>query len=185
MQTVHLRDQLAGITAVVDDIIRRSKPRLAGRLGSDDAVHLVRRQAEVEILPLAEAEKIGVITYSPLGGGLLTGKYLAGVPADSRKAKGAASFRDNYVTDANLEKIRQLGAIAQRRGQTLAQMALAWVLRDPQVSSALIGASKISQLEENVAALANLSFSPEELAEIDLWAKDADLNIWAASSTAG
>ena len=85
----------------------------------------------------------------------------------------------------NLQKIAQLGKIAERRGQSLAQMALAWVLRHPQVTSALIGASKISQIDENVAALTNLSFAADELAEIDVWATDADLNIWAASSTAG
>ena len=84
-----------------------------------------------------------------------------------------------------MERIQSLMKIAERRGQSLAQMALAWVLRHPQVTSALIGASRISQLEENVAALNNLAFTPEELAEIDHWAADANLNIWAASSAAG
>ena len=168
----------------------REASQLLKELGVPCVIHqpsysLLNRWIEDDLLDTLKDQGIGCIVFSPLAQGLLTGKYLAGVPADSRKAKGAASFRDNYVTDANLEKIRQLGAIAARRGQSLAQMALAWVLRDAQVSSALIGASKISQLEENVAALANLSFSPDELAEIDVWAKDADLNIWAASSTAG
>ena len=168
----------------------REASQLLKDLGVPCVIHqpsysLLNRWIEDDLLDTLKDQGIGCIVFSPLAQGLLTGKYLAGVPADSRKAKGAASFRDNYVTDANLEKIRQLGAIAARRGQSLAQMALAWVLRDAQVSSALIGASKISQLEENVAALANLSFSPDELAEIDVWAKDADLNIWAASSTAG
>ena len=146
---------------------------------------MLNRWIEKDLLATLEDLGIGCIVFSPLAQGLLTGKYLAGVPADSRKAKGAPSFRENYLTAANLEKIRHLAAIAQRRGQSLAQMALAWVLRHPQVSSALIGASKISQLEENIAALSKLTFSPEELAEIDLWASEADLNIWAASSTAG
>lgn len=146
---------------------------------------MLNRWVETDLLNTLEEEGIGCIVFSPLAQGLLTGKYLGGVPADSRKAKGAPSFRENYLEDSTLEKIRNLAAIAERRGQTLAQMALAWVLRDPRVTSALIGASRISQLEENVAALSNLSFSAEELAEIDLWASDAGLNIWAASSTAG
>ena len=115
----------------------------------------------------------------------MTGKYLAGVPAESRKGRGAASFRDEHLTEANLERVRQLAAIAEGRGQSLAQMALAWVLRRPAVSSALIRASRISQLEENVAALDKLHFSAEELVAIDRWACDSDLNIWAASSDAG
>ena len=146
---------------------------------------MLNRWIEKDLLATLKEEGVGCIVFSPLAQGLLTGKYLAGVPADSRKARGAPSFRENYLTAANLEKIRHLAAIAARRGQSLAQMALAWVLRDPQVSSALIGASKISQLEENIAALSNPSFSPEELAEIDIWASDADLNIWSASSQAG
>jgi L-glyceraldehyde 3-phosphate reductase len=146
---------------------------------------MLNRWIEDDLLDTLKDLGVGCIVFSPLAQGLLTGKYLAGVPAGSRKARGAPSVRDNYVTPSNLEKIGKLAAIAQRRGQSLAQMALAWVLRDPQVSSALIGASKISQLEENVAALSRIAFSPDELAEIDLWASDADLNIWAASSRAG
>ena len=146
---------------------------------------MLNRWIEHDLLDTLKDENMGCIVFSPLAQGLLTGKYLAGVPADSRKAKGAPSFRDNYLTASTLEKIQHLAAIAERRGQSLAQMALAWVLRHPQVTSALIGASKISQLEENIAALSNLSFSLEELAEIDVWASDADLNIWAASSSAG
>jgi L-glyceraldehyde 3-phosphate reductase len=146
---------------------------------------MLNRWIEEDLLDTLKDEGIGCIVFSPLAQGLLTGKYLAGVPADSRKARGVPAFRDNYLTPSNLEKIRHLADIAERRGQTLAQMALAWVLRHPQVTSALIGASRISQLEENIAALSNLSFSPEELAEIDLWASDADLNLWVASSSAG
>ena len=146
---------------------------------------MLNRWIEDDLLDTLKDQGIGCIVFSPLAQGLLTGKYLAGVPADSRKAKGAPSFRENYLSASNREKIDQLASIAQRRGQSLAQMALAWVLRDTQVSSALIGASKISQLEENVAALSNLNFATEELAEIDLWARESELNIWAASSTAG
>ncbi len=146
---------------------------------------MLNRWIEEDLLDTLDEDGIGCIVFSPLAQGLLTGKYLGGIPADSRKAKSAPSFRDNFLTPANLEKIQHLSDIAQRRGQSLAQMALSWALRDSRVTSALIGASKISQLEENIAVLSNLSFSPEELAEIDVWAKDADLNIWAASSSAG
>lgn len=168
----------------------REAAQLLKAMGVPCVIHqpsysMLNRWIEGDLLDTLKDQGIGCIVFSPLAQGLLSGKYRGGVPADSRKAKGAASFRDNYVTESNLEKIGQLAAIAERRGQTLAQMALAWVLRQPQVSSALIGASKISQLEENVAALANLNFTPDELAEIDLWAKDADLNIWAESSSAG
>ena len=145
---------------------------------------MLNRWIEPELLPALQEEGMGCIVFSPLAQGLLTGKYQQGIPADSRKAKGAASFRDNYITPETLERIQKLSEIAARRGQSLAQMALAWVLRHPQVSSALIGASRISQLEENIAALSNLAFSAEEVAEIDTWAKDAGLNIWSASSNA-
>lgn len=146
---------------------------------------LLNRWIEEDLLDTLKDEGMGSVVFSPLAQGLLTGKYLAGVPTDSRKAKGAASFRDNYLEPATLERIRPLMEIAARRRQSLAQMALTWVLRHPQVTSALIGASKISQLEENVAALNDLDFTPEELAEIDRWAGEANLNIWSASSKAG
>ena len=146
---------------------------------------MLNRWIEGDLLDTLGDEGIGCIVFSPLAQGLLSGKYLGGVPADSRKAKGAPAFRANYLDADALEKVRNLADIARRRGQSLAQMAIAWVLRDPRVTSALIGASRISQLEENVAALANLSFSAEELAEIDRWASDAGLNIWAESSTSG
>ena len=146
---------------------------------------LLNRWIEDDLLDTLKFEEIGCIVFSPLAQGLLTGKYLEGVPADSRKGKGTPSFRENYLAPPTMERIQRLMAIAERRGQSLAQMALAWVLRHPQVTSALIGASRLSQLEENVAALKNLEFAPEELAEIDHWAADANLNIWAASSAAG
>jgi len=168
----------------------REAAAILKRMGVPCVLHqpsysLLNRWIEEDLLDTLRDEAIGCIVFSPLAQGLLTGKYLAGVPADSRKAKGTASFRDNYLEASTLERIRPLMEIAEWRGQTLAQMALAWVLRQPQVTSALIGASRISQLEENVAALHRLDFSPEELAEIDRWASDANLNIWAASSNAG
>ena len=146
---------------------------------------MLNRWVEPELLGALDDEGIGCIVFSPLAQGLLTGKYLGGIPADSRKAKGAASFRENHLNESTLESVRNLAEVAKRRNQSLAQMALAWVLRDPRITSALIGASRISQLEENVQALSNLSFSTEELAEIDKWANDAGLNIWVESSTAG
>ncbi len=146
---------------------------------------MLNRWIEDSLLDTLNDEGIGCIVFSPLAQGLLTGKYLDGVPAESRKAKGAPSFRDEHLTEANLERIRHLAQIAAARGQSLAQMALAWALRHSTVTSALIGASRISQLEENVAALGNLQFSDDELAAIDRWALDSNLNIWAASSNAG
>ncbi|MDK9698042.1 MAG: L-glyceraldehyde 3-phosphate reductase [Siculibacillus sp.] len=122
----------------------------------------------------------GVIAFTPLAQGLLTGKYLAGVPADARVNKpGGGSLRPAHLSEENLERVRALAKIAERRGQSLAQMAIAWVLRDPRVTSALIGASSVRQIEENVAALDRPLFSPEELAEIDLHAVDAGISLWA------
>ena len=121
--------------------------------------------------------------FSPLGQGMLTEKYLDGVPADSRAAEGRFLKRD-FLTDENLARVRALAEIAQRRGQSLAQMAIAWTLRDPRVTSALIGASSVEQLEQNVAALENLDFSDAELAEIDRHAVDSGINLWAPSSDA-
>lgn len=168
----------------------REASALLKRMGVPCVIHqpsysMLNRWVETDLLGALDDEGIGCIVFSPLAQGLLTGKYLGGIPADSRKAKGAPSFRENYLSDSALESVRNLAEVAKRRGQSLAQMALAWVLRDPRVTSALIGASRISQLEENVAALSNLTFAADELAEIDQWANDAGLNIWAESSTAG
>ncbi len=110
---------------------------------------------------------IGIIAFCPLAQGLLTPKYLSGIPADSRAASATGFLRPDDVTPQRVEKARKLAAIAQARGQSLPQMALAWVLRDPRVTSALIGASRSEQIRENVGALANLAFSDEELAAID------------------
>jgi L-glyceraldehyde 3-phosphate reductase len=112
---------------------------------------------------------------------LLTDKYLQGVPDDSRVVRGNYFSRD-LITDENLERVRALNDIAQRRGQSLAQMAIAWVLRNARVTSALIGASSVKQLEQNVAALERLDFTDEELAEIDRHAEEGGINIWAQSS---
>ena len=124
---------------------------------------------------------VGCITFSPLAQGMLTDKYLGGIPAGSRAARGEA-FSPELLTDEALERIRALNEIAAGRGQSLAQLALAWTLRDPRVTSTLIGASSVEQLEANVAALDRLDFSEDELAEIDRYAVDSGINIWARSS---
>lgn len=123
----------------------------------------------------------GCIVFSPLAQGLLTDRYLRGVPDDSRAAH-PGSFDRAMLTDENLAKVRALNEIAAGRGQSLAQMAIAWVLRDSRVTSALIGASSVAQLEANVAALADASFSDDELAAIDRYATESGINLWAASS---
>jgi L-glyceraldehyde 3-phosphate reductase len=114
---------------------------------------------------------------------MLTDRYLGGIPEDSRAAQNHFLKKD-FISDENMAAVRALNEIAQRRGQALAQMAIAWVLRDPRVTSALIGASSVKQLETNVAALDNLEFSDEELAQIDGHAVDAGINIWEESSFA-
>jgi L-glyceraldehyde 3-phosphate reductase len=124
---------------------------------------------------------IGSIVFSPLAQGMLTTKYLKGVPEDSRASQGK-SLMPEFLNDNNLANIRALNEIAEKRGQTLAQMAIAWVLRGGRVTSALIGASRVSQVEDCVGALANLDFTDAELAEIDSYAREADINLWAASA---
>jgi L-glyceraldehyde 3-phosphate reductase len=124
----------------------------------------------------------GCIAFSPLAQGMLTAKYLDGVPADSRMAEGS-SLSTDLLTEQNLTHIRELNTIAQRRGQTLAQLALAWALRDERVTSLVIGASSVKQLEDSLGALATPSFSDEELAEIDGFAVEGGIDLWRGSST--
>jgi len=144
---------------------------------------LLNRWIEHELLDVLKSEGAGAIVFSPLGQGLLTGKYIDGVPADSRIRRGNY-FSSDLLTNENLERVRDLGRIAERRGQSLAQLAIAWVLRDPRVTTALLGASSVAQLDENVKALDQLDFDADELAEIDHHAVDGGVNIWAASSDA-
>jgi L-glyceraldehyde 3-phosphate reductase len=126
----------------------------------------------------------GSIAFSPLAQGLLTDKYLNGVPGDARINKpGGDSLKQEHLSATNLEHVRKLNELARRRGQSLAQMALAWALRGNRVTSVLIGASRAEQVKENVGALKNLAFSPEELAEIDQHAKDGGINLWLKPST--
>ncbi len=142
---------------------------------------MLNRWIEDELLDTLADEGIGCIGFSPLAQGLLSERYLHGIPEGSRAAR-PSPLSPEMITDETLAKIRALAEIASRRGQTLAQMALAWTLRDPRVTSTLAGASSVAQLEQNVAALDRLDFSPEELTEIDRYATDSDINIWAASS---
>jgi L-glyceraldehyde 3-phosphate reductase len=133
------------------------------------------------LLDTLEAVGAGCIAFSPLAQGLLTDRYLDGIPADSRVATGGAMSRD-MLTEDNLAHVRALADLAGERGQSLAQMALAWALRDPRMTSLVIGASSVTQLEADLAALDNLAFAEAELDAIDKSATDADINLWAASS---
>ena len=160
------------------------------RLGTPAIIHqpsysiLNRWTEEDQLLDALEEEGMGCISFSPLSQGLLTDKYLKGVPADSRAGKGSNSWRPTFLSKENLACVRALNRLADKRGQTPAQMALAWVLRDKRMTSALIGASRVEQIVDAVGALDNLTFSEAELAEIDKRARDAGVNIWKRSSTA-
>ncbi|SEI50803.1 L-glyceraldehyde 3-phosphate reductase [Paraburkholderia diazotrophica] len=146
--------------------------------------NMLNRWIEKDLLGALEETGSGAIAFTPLAQGLLTNKYLNGVPDDARVNKaGGGSLKQEHLSAQNIERVRKLNDIAQRRGQSLAQMALAWTLRDPRVTSALIGASKAEQVRENVAALKNLSFTKEELAEIDSHATEGGVNLWEKPST--
>jgi len=144
---------------------------------------LLNRWIEPDLLDVLGREGVGCIVFSPLAQGMLTGRYLDGIPEDSRAAR-EGSLSQSMLSEENLARIRALNEIAQRRGQSLAQLALAWTLRDPRVTSTLIGASSVAQLEDNVGALTNLAFDDEELAEIDRYAEESGINIWERSSSA-
>jgi L-glyceraldehyde 3-phosphate reductase len=146
--------------------------------------NMLNRWIEHELLDALGELGSGCIAFTPLAQGLLTSKYLNGVPGDARINKpGGGSLQESHLSAENLEHVRKLNEIAQRRGQSLAQMALAWVLRDTRVTSALIGASRPEQVRENVGALANLAFSSEEIAEIDRYATEGGINLWEKPST--
>ncbi len=158
------------------------------RLGTPLLIHqpsysMLNRWIEPELVDALKDEGIGCIVFSPLAQGMLTDRYLGGVPEGSRASHPGSMSVERMLTEGNLAKIRALNQVAQRRGQTLAQMAIAWVLRDPVVTSALVGASSVEQLEQNLAALNKLEFSAEELKEIDRHATESGINIWAASSS--
>jgi L-glyceraldehyde 3-phosphate reductase len=160
--------------------------RILRELGAPALIHqpsysMINRWIEDGLLDVLDQEGMGCIAFSPLAQGMLTDRYLNGVPEGSRASENSSLTRE-WLTDENLGKIRSLRDIAARRGQSLAQMALAWTLRDTRVTSTLIGVSTVAQLEDNVAALDNLSFAPEELAEIDRYATESGINLWANSS---
>jgi L-glyceraldehyde 3-phosphate reductase len=142
---------------------------------------MLNRWIEPDLLDTLGELGVGCIVFSPLAQGMLTDKYLDGIPEGSRATRGS-TLSPSLITDEALGKIRALNEIAQRRGQTLAQMAVAWTLRDPRITSALVGASSVEQLEANVGALDNLEFTDEELFEIDRYATESDINLWAKSS---
>jgi L-glyceraldehyde 3-phosphate reductase len=143
---------------------------------------LLNRWIEEDLLDVLGREGVGCIVFSPLAQGMLTDRYLNGIPENSRAARGG-SLSPDMLSEDNLAHIRALNEIAASRGQSLAQLALAWTLRDPRVTSTLIGASSVAQLEDNVGALQRLDFSDEELAAIDQRAVDAGINIWERSSS--
>lgn len=171
----------AGKTRELAALLREWKVPL---LIHQPAYNLFNRWVEKDLLATTEELGTGVIAFTPLAQGLLTDKYLAGVPADARVNRpGGASLRPEHLAEANIVRARALAEIARRRGQSLAQLALAWTLRDARVTSALIGASRPEQIVENVAALDNLAFSAEELAEIDRHAVEGGINLWEKPST--
>jgi L-glyceraldehyde 3-phosphate reductase len=143
---------------------------------------MLNRWIEDELLDVIGEIGIGCICFSPLAQGMLTDKYLNGIPEGSRASREGYALTRELLTDEALDKIRALNELASSRGQTLAQLALAWTLRDSRVTSTLVGASSVAQLEENVGALDRLDFSGDELAEIDRYATESGINIWASSS---
>ena len=146
--------------------------------------NLFNRWVEPDLLDALEELGAGMIAFTAVAQGLLTDKYLDGIPADARiNRPGGDSFGREMLSEENLARVRALNEIARRRGQTLAQMAYAWVLRDPRVTTTLIGASSPEQIRENVGALARLDFSAEELAEIDRYAVESGVNLWEKPST--
>ena len=158
------------------------------RLGTPLLIHqpsysLLNRWVEEDLLDVLGEEGVGCIAFSPLAQGMLTTKYLDGVPEGSRAAEGRFLTGD-MITEERLNHVRALNEMAAARGQELSQMAIAWVLRDPRVTSALIGASSVEQLEQNLASLGNLEFSDEELEAIDRHAVEAGINLWEESSSA-
>jgi L-glyceraldehyde 3-phosphate reductase len=159
----------------------REAAEILRELGTPLLIHqpsysLLNRWIEDELLDVLAQEGVGAIVFSPLAQGLLTDRYLQGVPEDSRVRRGNY-FGEEMLSEENLASVRALAEVAKRRGQTLAQMAIAWALRDDRVSSALLGASSVGQLEQNVAALERPNFSDEELAEIDRYAVESGVDL--------
>jgi L-glyceraldehyde 3-phosphate reductase len=175
----------AGISSYSAERTAEAAAILRG-LGTPLLIHqpsysMLNRWIERGLRDVLGEEGIGCIVFSPLAQGMLTDRYLSGIPADSRASRDESLSRD-MLSEQALEKIRALDALAKGRGQTLAQMALAWTLRDARVTSTLVGASSVAQLEANVGALDGLGFTADELAEIDRHATDSGINLWAGSS---
>ncbi len=174
----------AGISSYSPERTRKAAAILAD-LGTPLLIHqpsysMFNRWVEDELLDTLADLGVGCIAFSPLAQGLLTDRYLKGIPADARAAR-EGSMQKNMVNDSTLAGIRALTDIASNRGQSLAQMAIAWTLRNKGLTSALVGASSVAQLEANLAAVANLTFAPEELAAIDEYAVESGINLWAES----
>src|SRR4051794_37322007 len=177
----------AGISSYGPDRTREAVAILR-ELGTPLLIHqpsysMLNRWVEEELLDVLGETDVGCIAFSPLAQGMLTSKYLDGIPEGSRAAQDKSLDR-GQLSDENLGRIRALNKVAERRGQSLAQMAIAWVLRDPRVTSALIGASSVAQLEDSLGALGNLDFSDEDLEAIAPHAVDAGVDLWREPSTA-
>jgi L-glyceraldehyde 3-phosphate reductase len=175
----------AGISSYSPEKTREAAAILDG-LGTPLLIHqpsysLLNRWIEDGLLDVIGELGVGCIGFSPLAQGMLTDKYLNGVPPDSRAAENS-SLSPDLLTDQTLEKIRSLNELARNRGQSLAQLALAWTLRDERMTSTLIGASSVTQLDDSLGALDNLSLADDELAEIDRYATESDINLWSRSS---
>jgi L-glyceraldehyde 3-phosphate reductase len=159
---------------------------ILAELGTPLLIHqpsysMLNRWIEDGLLDVLGEAGVGCIAFSPLAQGMLTSKYLGGIPEGSRASR-ESSLSPDLLSEKNLDHVRALNAMAAERGQSLAQMALAWALRDPRVTSVLVGASSVAQLDDNLGALERLEFSGEELARIDQHAVDAGINLWARSS---
>ena len=175
-----------GISSYSDERTKEAVAILRS-LGTPLLIHqpsysLFNRWIEDKLLDVLEEEGVGCIAFSPLAQGLLTDRYLNGVPEGSRASRHD-SLDPSMLSDENLQHVRALNDLAHNRGQSLAQMAIAWVLRDPRVTSALIGASSVAQLDDNLDSLNNLAFSPEELATIDQYAVDGGIDLWRGAAT--
>jgi L-glyceraldehyde 3-phosphate reductase len=165
----------------------REAAAILRELGTPLLIHqpsysMLNRWIEPDLLDVLGELGVGCITFSPLAQGMLTDKYLNGIPDGARASRPGYSLWPDLITDESLEKIRALNEIAARRGQSLAQMALAWTLRDPRVTSTLVGASSVEQLEDNVGALERLDFTEDELDEIDRYATESGINLWAGAT---
>jgi L-glyceraldehyde 3-phosphate reductase len=175
----------AGISSYSPERTREAATILA-EMGTPLLIHqpsysMFNRWIEDELLDTLGELGVGCIAFSPLAQGLLTNRYLGGIPQDSRAAQNGSMHAD-MVNDQTLSRVLALNEIAESRGQTLAQLALSWALRDPRVTSVLIGASSVAQLDDNLAATENLEFDDAALAAIDEFAKDAGINLWESSS---